>query len=302
MKNPAISLLNEEEKKQVEAAVAAAEKKTSGEIICMIVHSSYHYPMANVIGATAIALPLALLLTPLIGAWLWIGTQNMWLFLGIFTIFFILGYLTVKWIPMLKRWFVSQSDIDKEVEEAATTQFFLRGLYRTRDRNGMLLFISVFEHKVWVLADKGINEKVPEGQWDAIVTRLTEGLRRHQAAGAICRAINTIGEELKQHFPIKEDDTNELPNRHHRRRIVDGLSQYRVMFSVPYLLIIFVPDWIAHPLTLRTCKSRWGKGISIPAFFSSSKTAKYNSLRTSRMGVLRISIQNSSSKFMELSP
>jgi len=212
MKDLTQKLLSEEGRKQVAAAVGAAEKKTSGEIVCMIVPSSYHYPMSNIIGATAIAMPLALLLTPLIGAWLWIGTQNMWLFLGIFTVLFFLGYVFIRLTPSIKRWFVSQREIDEEVEEAAVTNFFLRGLYRTRDRNGILLFISVFEHKVWVLADQGINEKVPEGHWDAIVARLTEGLRRQQAAGAICRAVNTIGEELKHFFPIKQDDTNELQN------------------------------------------------------------------------------------------
>jgi putative membrane protein len=212
MKDLAQKLLNEKEKAQVEAAAQAAEKRTSGEIVCMIVSSSYHYPMSNVIGATALALPLALILTPLAGAWLWLGTQNMWLFLGIFTILFIGGYFAVKHSSALKRVFVSRKEMDIEVEEAAVTHFFQHGLYRTREKNGILLFISVFEHKVWILADQGINEKVPEGHWDAIVSRLTEGIRRRQTAAAICRAINTIGEELKQHFPARSDDTDELQN------------------------------------------------------------------------------------------
>lgn len=212
MKDLAQKLLTDDERQQVEKAVAGAENKTSGEIVCMIVPNSYHYPMANVLGATTFALPLALVLTPLTGAWLWMGTHNMWLFIGIFTIIFILAYMLVRNVSALKRLFVSEKEIAEEVEEAAITNFFLNGLHHTRDSNGILLFISVFEHKVWVLADKSINEKVPEGHWDAIVTRLTEGIRRHQAAAAICRAINTIGEELKHHFPSKEDDTNELHN------------------------------------------------------------------------------------------
>lgn len=178
----------------------------------MIVSSSYHYPMSNVIGATTLALPLALILTPLAGAWLWLGTRNLWLFLGLFTLLFIACYLTVKHSTGLKRAFVSRKEMDIEVEEAAVTNFFKHGLYRTRENNGILLFVSVFEHRVWILADQGINEKVPEGHWDAIVARLTEGIRRRQAAAAICRAINTIGEELKQHFPVKADDTDELKN------------------------------------------------------------------------------------------
>ena len=55
----------------------------------MIISASYHYPMANVTGAAAFALALGLLFTPLIGGWLWIGSQNLWLFIGLFTVFFI---------------------------------------------------------------------------------------------------------------------------------------------------------------------------------------------------------------------
>ena len=46
---------------------------------------------------------------------------------------------------------------DEEVQEAVLTAFFKEELYRTRDETGILIFISVFEHKVWVLADRGIT-------------------------------------------------------------------------------------------------------------------------------------------------
>jgi putative membrane protein len=205
-------LLNPNEIQQVESAVAEAEKKTSGEIVCMVVPKSYHYPMSNVIGATSIALPLALILTPLTGAWMWIDPHNMWLFLGIFTLLFIVSFLAVRNIAPLKRLFISRREMDEEVEEATLTSFFLRGLYQTRERNGILLFISAFEHKVWILADKGINDKVPQGHWDDIVAELINGIRRKQAASAICNAVEAIGEDLKHHFPIQADDTNELSN------------------------------------------------------------------------------------------
>ena len=212
MKDLARNLLNPDQHKQVAAAVAAAEKQTSGEIVCLIESTSYHYPMANVLGGATLALPLALLLTPLAGAWLWIGTSNMWLFLGIFTLLFCAGFMAVKHIPGLKHFFISQREMDEEVEEAAVTTFFLRGLYRTRESNGILLYISVFERKVWLLADKGINDKVPRDHWDDLVTELTRGLRRRQAADALCRAVTAIGEDLKLHFPYRADDTNELEN------------------------------------------------------------------------------------------
>jgi len=100
----------------------------------------------------------------------------------------------------------------EEVEEAAINAFFRQGLYRTRDANGVLLFISVFEHKVWLLADQGIHEKVPQAEWDALVARITRGIREGHRTDAICSAIETIGQLLETHFPVKPDDTDELKN------------------------------------------------------------------------------------------
>lgn len=212
MKDLAQKFLTHDERKQVENAVRAAEKRTAGEIVVMIISSSYQYPLANVIGATAFALPLALIMTPLTGSWLWIGSQNMWLFLGFLTVFFILFHEVVKRSGWLKRFFISQREIADEVEEAAVTQFFDRGLYRTRDETGVLVLISVFERKVWMLADRGINAKVAEGQWEDIVDMITDGIRQQRPADAICAAVEKIGALLEAHFPIQPDDTDELKN------------------------------------------------------------------------------------------
>jgi len=168
--------------------------------------------MSDVIGGFILALPLSLIISYLMGGWLWIGNNNMWLFLGVITILFLLCHQVVKRIESLKRLFISDREIDEEVEEAAVTGFFREGLYRTRDETGILIFISVFEHRVWVLADRGINEKVKEGQWDEIVRMIIEGIKNKDQVNAICKAVDEIGRILKEHFPIKEDDRDELKN------------------------------------------------------------------------------------------
>lgn len=210
MKNLAAQFLTEAEQQEIRTSVAAAEATTAGEIVCMIVSSSYHYPMADVLGATALGLPLALLATHYLGAWLWIGTGNMWLFLGLFTLLFAFFHRIMDYVPGLKRRFISRHEIDVEVEEAAITAFFRHGLYRTRDANGVLLFISVFERKVWLLADKGIHAKVPQAEWDALVAQVSGGIGRGERSRAICDAVEAIAGLLQAHFPIKPDDTNEL--------------------------------------------------------------------------------------------
>jgi putative membrane protein len=212
MKNLAQKFLTAGEYEQINAAVEAAEKLTAGEIVCMVQSTSYHYPMSDVIGAATLALPAALALTPLVGGWLWLGTQNMWIFLSILVPALALCHWVVKNCPWLKRIFISSREIAEEVEEAAVTNYFKHGLYRTKDSTGILIFVSVFERKVWVLADHGIDAKVSSDHWRSVVAGITEGIRNKQAAASICQAIQTIGRTLAEHFPVAPDDTNELDN------------------------------------------------------------------------------------------
>jgi len=212
MKKLTKNFLSDADREKIIDAVKNSEQLTSGEIVPMVVSASYHYPMSNVIGGIAFALPLSLILTYIIGGWLWIGTQNMWLFLGIMTILFIAFHQVVKLVLPLKRLFISRREIDEEVEEAALTGFFNKGLYRTRDETGILIFISVFEHRAWILADRGINEKVSKGYWDEIVNIIVDGIKQKNQAEAICRAVKKVGELLQEHFPIKSDDRDELKN------------------------------------------------------------------------------------------
>ncbi len=212
MQNLAEKFLNDQDRERIRKAVEEAERHTSGEIIPMVVSRSYHYPMSDVIGGNIFALPLSLIMTYFIGGWLWIGHYNMWLFLGITTVLFILFHRIIKHNDRIKRLLISDREIEEEVEEAAITGFFHEGLYRTRDGTGILIFISVFERRVWVLADRGINEKVKQGQWDEIVGMIIEGIKNNDQASAICKAIEEVGRTLKEHFPIKVADMDELQN------------------------------------------------------------------------------------------
>jgi putative membrane protein len=212
VKNLAKNFLSESDRQKIDASVKAAEGQTSGEIVPMVISAGYHYPMADVVGAATFAIPLAIVLTHLLGHWLWIGDRNLWLFLGVAAVLFILFHTLIERIPALKRCFISRREMEEEVEEAAVTRFFGQGLYRTRDETGVLILISVFERKVWVLADRGINARVGEGQWEEIVAMITDGIRQNRPAEAICRAVEKVGEILAEHFPLKPDDTNELRN------------------------------------------------------------------------------------------
>lgn len=212
MKDLTKKFLSESDKALVIEAVKMAEKKTSGEIVPLVVSESYAYPMACVTGGAALAFLPAIALTPWIGGFFWIGSQNMWVFLILFMGFFLLFHETVKRFPRLKRFFLSKKEIEEEVQEAAVSSFFKQGLYRTRDANGILIFISILERKVWVLADKGISARVPQSRWNGIVDGIIEGIKTKRQAAAICEAVMEVGGILGEYFPVKPDDTDELKN------------------------------------------------------------------------------------------
>lgn len=212
MQKLAREFLTDQEQQAVTQAVQRAEKQTSGEIVPIVVSASHHYPLAAVTGATSIALPLALLLTSLLGATFWLGSQNMYIFLAFFALLYFPLQAAVNRSVSLKRIFLNRRQVDEEVEEAAVTAFYREALYRTREENGILIFISVFEQRVWILGDRGINEKINPGEWQSIVAELTEGIRAGGQGNALCQAVTRAGEILKTHFPHQDDDRDELHN------------------------------------------------------------------------------------------
>lgn len=212
MKNTLKTFLSESDREKIRSTVATAEGQTSGEIAPIVAPESYDYPMAGVIGAASISFPAAILFTLIISHVLWTDLQNMWIFIALFCALFIVARFVIERSPGLKRLFISRREMEEEVEEAAIKAFFREGLYRTRDETGVLLFISVFERKVWVLADRGINAKVTQEQWTRIVEHIVSGFQGRRQAEAICEAVMMVSDLLKKHFPPRADDSNELKN------------------------------------------------------------------------------------------
>jgi putative membrane protein len=215
MKNLASKFLSEQDKHAVQACVTEVEKNTSGEIVPMVVSSSYHYPMSNMIGGLIFALLIAVGVTLGYGiqkSWGGITAMDLWLFPAVFAVAFLLFHELVKRIPGLKRIFITKAEIAEEVEEAALTSFYRNGLNNTRDRTGILIFISVFERKAYVLADEGINAKVDTSVWQEVIDLVVSSIKQRKQAEGICRAVKRCGELIRESFPIKADDTDELGN------------------------------------------------------------------------------------------
>jgi len=206
MSELAEKFLTSAERQHIEARIAEAEKRTSGEIVVKVVSSSYHYPLAAMLGSSLLALLLGIAVS------LFTHNDGMWFFLSIFSIVFIVLHELLKRVYVLRRPFVTKSDMKEEVEEAAIQSFYRRNINHTVDHTGILIYISLFEHRVRVVADKGINEKVAQEVWQELVNLIITGIKSKTQANAIAAAVDRCADILATHFPLKAGDRNELSN------------------------------------------------------------------------------------------
>jgi len=91
--------------------------------------------------------------------------------------------------------------------------FYEKGLYKTRQNTGVLFFLSLLEHKVWVLADKGIYEKIDQDTLNRFAQTVSHGIKEGRACDALCDAMKEAGELLARHFPVIAGDTDELSDK-----------------------------------------------------------------------------------------
>lgn len=97
-----------------------------------------------------------------------------------------------------------------DVLDRAAEVFSILKMHKTELRNGVLFYLALKDHKFAILGDAGINSKTPENFWDDIKTHMYEKFRQGLIADGLAEGINMAGEQLKTHFPIGKNDTNEL--------------------------------------------------------------------------------------------
>lgn len=101
----------------------------------------------------------------------------------------------------------------KSVEELAQAEFLRLGIGKTRDKTGVLIFILLEGRQFYILTDSGINEKVPQSTWDKIKDEMQGMFINGEFCKGILQGIDEIGGILQNHFPVKPDDTNEIPDK-----------------------------------------------------------------------------------------
>ncbi len=85
-------------------------------------------------------------------------------------------------------------------------------MHKTKERNGVLIYIAFDSRKFAIIGDSGINAKVPDGFWDEEKEILLAALKEGRAAEGLVSVIDIAGKSLKEFFPYQKDDTNEQSN------------------------------------------------------------------------------------------
>jgi putative membrane protein len=198
--------LSSDQQAAIRAAVSKAESHTSGEIVPLLVTQSDDYreaaAHASAIIAAALALALALI----------IHDTSIWFFLPAAFVLYFPTLAAVRRLASLKLAFTPAELVQETVRLRALRAFYEKGLHRTRDENGILIFISLLERKVWILGDRGINAVIPPERWISLASALGSGIRQGQLTEALVGVIAEMGDVLRQHFPSRHDDVNELPD------------------------------------------------------------------------------------------
>ncbi|MFN7729792.1 MAG: TPM domain-containing protein [Bdellovibrio sp.] len=199
------SNLSESEFQQVEKVVQEVELKTHSEIVPIVVRNSTPLRGARLACVVAFVAVTAIIDLAFFQEWGW------WTLGLVQVVGLVLGVLATRSRVLLEL-FIPDSDEWKCVHERAELEFYRLGIQKTKDRSGILIFVSMFEHKVVVLADEGIAKKLKPQMWDEAVENLTRSLRERQLALGLTQAIKSFGDVLQVHFPAGQNNQDELKN------------------------------------------------------------------------------------------
>jgi putative membrane protein len=203
----ATGVLGEEDLRAIHAALASAEKKTIGEILPVVLERSDRHPSAGWLAALVAALVGSVGLAP------WLPWDRPALLLLAQLGLGALGYLGARLLPDFQRFFVSTARAAEVAEEQAFQEFHRYELHRTRAQSGVLLFVSLLERRVVVLADTGIDARVRPEHWNRTTELVLDGIRRGSLSAGLVSGIHSAGEVLAEHFPAMDGDPNEIPDR-----------------------------------------------------------------------------------------
>jgi putative membrane protein len=195
--------LTAEDHMRLSQAIQRAESGTSGEIFVVVAASAEDYRLWGTVWAALLALltPWPLTLTSLALPWILVIQAGVFVLAAL-----VMGQpdLAVRLTPMGVR--------KGAVRDKAREQFLAHGIHTTEDRTGVLIFVSLAERSVEVIADTGIYALASPSIWDRAVAEITTAAKAGRLVEGIEAAIGHTGAALSEHWPPRSHDGNELPD------------------------------------------------------------------------------------------
>ena len=192
---------------RISAAIAAAETRTSGQIVCVLARSASDYAAAPLLCSAAIAL---LAPWPLI---VFTALPVRALFALQLVVYMVA--LIVLSVPRLRLTMTPRATRRRFAHRMASEQFVVRRVSQTTERAGVLIFVSLAERYVRILADEGISAKADQADWQAAVDAVSAHMRDGRIADGFIAAIERCGAVLARHAPPDERPHAALPDRLH---------------------------------------------------------------------------------------
>ena len=220
-----MAYLTEDQHKIVSNAVGEAELTTSGEIVTVLADRSDGYTDVALwwaLGASFTAMSLfAALPEPFLDLWdaLIGGWGHEWTFGELATMTIALGLIAFivvlavqQWQP-LKFWLIPNPVKTARCHAQAIKHFKVGAERRTVGATGVLIYLSMSEHRAEIVADDSIAVKVDAEIWGEAMGEMLAHIKRGEIAEGMAVGVRDVGFVLSQHFPRGEDDENELPDR-----------------------------------------------------------------------------------------
>lgn len=216
----ASQLFTAAERSAIAAAVTAAERGTSAEIVPVVATRSGRYDRAEDLFGLLAAIGLLVAgwcLLPGLAASDWNGlassAPSLPLAIALVLLGFVAGTALASRYPALCAPLIAAAEVEDEVERSARALFQRQGLRATSGGTGVLIYLSLFERRVRVIGDEAIAARLGPEDWQAICDRVVAGMRQGQPAQGLEQALALTGELLARHFPALPDDSNELADR-----------------------------------------------------------------------------------------
>lgn len=203
----AVGVLTEADIEALHEEVRQAERRTVGEIVPVVVERSDDHPHAGLAAALLFALGGAALLAAHLP---WHAPEQV--LLAQFGLA-LAGWTLCRCVPGFARLFVGEARATHVAAEQALQEFAQLDLRSTAAESGVLIFVSLFERRVVVLGDRGVDARVGSEHWKAIDAAVRAGVRRGSLRTGLIDGIRLAGLVLAEHFPSADGERNELPDR-----------------------------------------------------------------------------------------